>query len=558
MTIAANVSDGDYLKPAARRDNHALLGRGPARQIRLLAVLLLISLALTVALLLWFAQSQDKIALANSRHLADTALKVQLQALPKINTDYTWWDEAYQKTVEAFDPEWFDENFADAEYFANTFGITGSFIVDPNNRMLRHMRASEIVPDAHLMETAGYFSGGINELLNGARQIVDDEFVATMGFVILDGQPYFATARAIHPHTEELLAKAAVTPANAFISVMLRPLDAALLQTVADDFGLPHLRLVETSDAAGIWPLHTVNGQNIGALTWRADRPSIYIMNVILPGLLAVILCIGALGWFVLNGLRRGQAQILLAAQQAHMADRSKSEFLANMSHELRTPLNAIIGFSEMMRNETLGPIGNESYREYSGNILDSGQHLLDIINDVLDLSKVEAGKFTLEETEVDLGSMIASLCHIVEPRAREKRIELNISVPPDLPAVMADSRSLKQILVNLLSNAVKFTPDGGKIGVHVAHNSTGEVAFAVSDTGHGVPQDQLALVMQPFHRVAGTLTSSESGTGLGLPLSASLVQLHGGEMRFESEVNQGTTVSVTLPKDRVVTAQKT
>jgi signal transduction histidine kinase len=424
--------------------------------------------------------------------------------------------------------------------------------------MLRHMRASEIVPDAHLMETAGYFSGGINELLNGARQIVDDEFVATMGFVILDGQPYFATARAIHPHTEELLAKAAVTPANAFISVMLRPLDAALLQTVADDFGLPHLRLVETSDAAGIWPLHTVNGQNIGALTWRADRPSIYIMNVILPGLLAVILCIGALGWFVLNGLRRGQAQILLAAQQAHMADRSKSEFLANMSHELRTPLNAIIGFSEMMRNETLGPIGNESYREYSGNILDSGQHLLDIINDVLDLSKVEAGKFTLEETEVDLGSMIASLCHIVEPRAREKRIELNISVPPDLPAVMADSRSLKQILVNLLSNAVKFTPDGGKIGVHVAHNSTGEVAFAVSDTGHGVPQDQLALVMQPFHRVAGTLTSSESGTGLGLPLSASLVQLHGGEMRFESEVNQGTTVSVTLPKDRVVTAQKT
>ncbi len=558
MTVAANVTDGEYLEPAVRRANHQLLGRGAARQIRLLAVLLLISLALTVALLLWFAQSQDKIALANSRHLANTALTVQLRSLQKINIDYTWWDEAYQKTVEVFDPEWFDANFADADYFANTFGITGSFIVDPDNRMLRHMRESEIIADAPQMETAAYFSGGINDLLRGARQMVDGDFVATTGLVILDGQPYFATARAIHPHTEDLLAKAAVTPANAYISVLMRPLDAALLQVVADDFGLSGLRLVEASDAAGKWPLRTENGQNIGALTWRGDRPSTYIVNVILPGLLAIILCIGALGWYVLNGLRRGQVKMLRVARRAQLADRSKSEFLANMSHELRTPLNAIIGFSEMMRNETLGPIGNESYKDYSGNILDSGQHLLDIINDVLDLSKVEAGKFTLEEVEVDLGGTIASLCHLVEPRARAKRIELDISVPPDLPAIVADSRSLKQILVNLLSNAVKFTPEGGKIGIEAKHGGTGEVVIAVSDNGHGVPRDQLAAVMQPFHRVAGTLTSSESGTGLGLPLSASLVELHGGEMRFESKVNEGTTVYVTLPKDRVVTALNT
>ena len=134
----------------------------------------------------------------------------------------------------------------------------------------------------------------------------------------------------------------------------------------------------------------------------------------------------------------------------------------------------------------------------------------------------------------------------------------MDISVPPDLPAIVADSRSLKQLLVNLLSNAVKFTPEGGKIGIEAKHGGTGEVVIAVSDNGHGVPRDQLAAVMQPFHRVAGTLTSSESGTGLGLPLSASLVELHGGEMRFESKVNEGTTVYVTLPKDRVVTALNT
>ena len=163
-----------------------------------------------------------------------------------------------------------------------------------------------------------------------------------------------------------------------------------------------------------------------------------------------------------------------------------------------------------------------------------------------------------MEEVEVDLGGTIASLCHLVEPRARAKRIELDISVPPDLPAIVADSRSLKQLLVNLLSNAVKFTPEGGKIGIEAKHGGTGEVVIAVSDNGHGVPRDQLAAVMQPFHRVAGTLTSSESGTGLGLPLSASLVELHGGEMRFESKVNEGTTVYVTLPKDRVVTALNT
>ncbi|MDP6343825.1 MAG: ATP-binding protein [Alphaproteobacteria bacterium] len=556
MAITTMDIDRSIPKPSSRKKNAAARSRGLTNQLLWLTGLLVFSLGLTVVSLFWSAYSQDKIAAANARHLAGTALKVQMSILKKITTDYTWWDEAYQKTSENFDPDWFDANFADAEYFSDTFGITGSFIVGPDDKILRHMRDSELVEDAPRLDTAVYFNGGVNDLIRTARQPLDGNFVAASGFVTLDGRFYFVAARVIHPHSDELFAKAAVTPANAFVAAVMRPLDGPLLQTLARDFGLRGLRYVAADDAAGKLPLAAANGDGFGALTWQVDRPSQYVMKVVLPGFLAVIVSIGLLGWYVLNSLRRGQSRLLQSMQEAQMADRSKTEFLANMSHELRTPLNAIIGFSEMMKDETFGPLGNEHYGEYSSLIHYSGEHLLDIINDVLELSKVEAGKFVLQETEVALPIVVESAVRLIEPRAEEKYIALDIDVAPDLPTIIADDRALKQILLNLLSNAVKFTPPAGAVGVRVACNVDGGVEMTVSDTGCGIPDDQLALVMRPFHQVEGARTRSESGTGLGLPLSASLVALHGGDVRIDSKIDRGTTVSVTLPKTRVATAQ--
>ena len=234
------------------------------------------------------------------------------------------------------------------------------------------------------------------------------------------------------------------------------------------------------------------------------------------------------------------------------MADRSKTEFLANMSHELRTPLNAIIGFSEIMRDETFGPMENKHYKGYSSDINDSGRQLLNIIDDVLELSRAEAGEAVLQESEVALITIVGAIRQLIDMRAREKGIKLEFDIPPDLPAILADSRAVKQILLNLLSNAVKFTPTGGSVNVRAAKKSNGELEISVSDTGCGIPKNQLDMVMRPFHQVEGPLNRSEGGTGLGLPLSASLMTLHGGNMRISSEIDQGTTVYVTFPVERV------
>jgi len=545
----------DAIKPAHRGRAETAWSYGLTTQIRLLAGLLVFSLALTLALLFWSAKSQDKIAIDSSRHLASTALSVQLGNLEKVLTDYTYWDEAYQKTVETFDPDWFDENFGAGPYLRDTFGITTSFVIGPDNRPLRHMHDSVNAEDARALNIDAHVEGGFSKLIQEARRTVDGEFLAAGGFVKMADQLYFVAVRVIHPHTEDLLAKAAITPANAHVAVFMRPLDDELLQTLAQDFRLKNLSYIADIDLPeGLTqPLDAPDGQQFGTLTWRIDLPSRHVLYGVLPGLLVVIICLGLLSWYVLNSLRRGQMDLWRAMQRAQSADLTKTEFLANMSHELRTPMNAIIGFSEMMRNEVFGPLGNERYAEYNADIHDSGRHLLDIINDVLELSKVEAGKYVLRETEIALPEVIESVCRLMAPRAANKGITFDVKIAPNLPTVYADERALKQILLKLLSNAIKFTPSEGRVVVEVAHDSKGTLRLTVSDTGVGIPKEQMPLIMEPFHQVVGPLTASDSGVGVGLPLTASLVALHGAAIRIESEVGKGTTVFVEFPPNRVV-----
>ncbi len=552
-TPSAGAGD-DAIEPTLRGRTEIARPYGLTTQIRLLAGLLVFSLALTLALLFWSAKSQDKIAVEDSRHLTSTALSVQLSNLKKILTDYTYWDEAYQKTVETVDPDFFDENFGSGDYLRDTFGITASFVIGPDNRILRLMLDSAIVEDAQAQNFASQVEGGLGQLIEAARRTVDGEFQAAGGLVKMAGQLYFVAVRAIHPHTEDLLAKAAITPANAHVAAFMRPLDEELLDTLATDFGLRNLHHVADFDLPkGLaQPLYSADDQPLGALTWQIDLPSRDVLYVVLPALLAVVLCVGLLSWYVLNSLRRGQMVLWHAMQRAQSADQTKTEFLANMSHELRTPLNAIIGFSEMIRSEAFGSLGNERYAEYNANIHDSGRHLLDIIDDVLELSKIEAGKFVLQETEIAVPETIESIRRLIAPRAADKRITVDVKVAPNLPALYADEHALKQILLNLLSNAVKFTPSGGRVVVEAAHDTEGPLRLSVSDTGVGIPKEQISFLMEPFHQVAGPLIASEGGAGLGLPLIASLAALHGAALRVESEVGKGTAVFVDFPPGRV------
>jgi len=237
-------------------------------------------------------------------------------------------------------------------------------------------------------------------------------------------------------------------------------------------------------------------------------------------------------------------------------ANAAKSQFLANMSHELRTPLNAVIGFSEIIRDQSLGPQAVSHYREYANDIHIAGENLLRIINDVLDISKIEAGRLELHDSETDIGAIVRSGVKLMAQAAFESGITLNADVPADLPMVMADELRLKQALMNLLSNAVKFSQRDGAVTVGAGLRPDGCMAVWVADTGIGMSESEITTALRPFRQVANSLSRTHDGIGIGLSLVDGIVGLHGGRLELTSAPSQGTTVTVVLPPERVVAAR--
>ncbi len=265
-----------------------------------------------------------------------------------------------------------------------------------------------------------------------------------------------------------------------------------------------------------------------------------------------LIIALGVSAQHAIDAQQRLKKEAEAARESAELAHRTKSQFLANTSHELRSPLNAIIGFAEIMRDELFGPIGVPQYKDYCEDIYASGTHLLELINDILDLSKVEAGKLELREEAVDIGSVVESCVRLVRVRAQEGQVTLETEIEPDLPPVYVDERKMKQVVLNLLSNAVKFTPEGGNVETSARVTAGGQLELVVADTGIGIAPEDMETAISAFGQVESTLSRKYEGTGLGLPLVKALVALHGGEFELTSEVAVGTRAIVTLPSSRV------
>lgn len=253
--------------------------------------------------------------------------------------------------------------------------------------------------------------------------------------------------------------------------------------------------------------------------------------------------------------LKQREEALQRAKETAERASGFKSDFLAKMSHELRTPLNAVIGFSEVLKNELFGPIGNAQYLDYAEDIFRSGRHLLDLINDVLDVSKIEAGKYQLNLGDVDLTTLVRETTRSVRAQRSQKELQLRTTVARNLPNIRADERAIRQILLNLLSNAIKFTPEGGRIRVRAAQDRYGDIRIVVSDTGIGIPKDKIETVLTPFVQLGSIDIANGGGTGLGLPIVKTLVQLHGGTLELKSAHGAWTRVSVRLPKQCIVSS---
>jgi two-component system cell cycle sensor histidine kinase PleC len=243
------------------------------------------------------------------------------------------------------------------------------------------------------------------------------------------------------------------------------------------------------------------------------------------------------------------------ARRRAEAANIAKSRFLAQMSHELRTPLNAILGFSEVMKGEIFGPHQVAAYKDYAGDIHNSGVHLLGLINEILDLSRIEAGRYELNEEPVSLAHVVGECAHLLQMRAKSRSLTIHEMFENDMPRLWADERAVRQICLNLVGNAIKFTPQGGEIWLKAGWTASGGQYVSVKDTGPGIPEEEIPIVLASFGQGSNSIKSAEQGAGLGLPIAKSLVDLHGGTFTLKSKLRIGTEVVVTFPPERVMSA---
>jgi two-component system, cell cycle sensor histidine kinase PleC len=256
---------------------------------------------------------------------------------------------------------------------------------------------------------------------------------------------------------------------------------------------------------------------------------------------------------YLITELEIAKAHSDEARRRAEDSNLAKSRFLASMSHELRTPLNAILGFSEVMTREVLGPLNNPTYKEYAGDIRQSGEHLLALINEILDLSRIEAGRFDLNETELNLTELVNECCRMIDLKIRGKDIKITTDYDATLLRIFADETSVRQIVFNLMSNAVKFTPAGGQIRIKIGWTSGGGQYVSIIDNGPGIPEEELGLVLTAFRQGAIALKNAEQGAGLGLPIVQAIMELHGGSFKLKSKLREGTEATVIFPIERVI-----
>lgn len=520
------------------------------------AAVVAVSIGLIAAITFFTSRSQDRVAADESIHLAKSVLTDITRRLADQTLDYAYWDQTVNNLVTRVDLEWADKNIG--IYMFEAFGITTSFVLDAGNTPVYGMMYGK----RRTIDPLAMFQTGLENLLERAR-------AASLTKVPFPVTGFVKAGKTIHIASVSLLAHTEKPIVTDKILIFTRALDQGALTKISSNYKLEELRMAAKEE-----PMHDVEiplksskGDFLGFLTWNPRTPGQDMLRWLFPVVVFIFLVFAGIAHFFfkktqlitttltdnISEIQAAQVASIKARMDAERANRAKSEFLANMSHELRTPLNSVIGFSQVMEGEFFGPLGHDNYREYVEAVGDSGKHLLNLVNDILDIAKIEAGEMEFEETEVDITEIFKASTKIVAPRADQGKVTMMVDVPANTPPLRGDSLRLKQILLNLLSNAIKFTPPKGQVRALANVNSSNAMEWQITDTGIGIPAQDLPRIMNPFEQVRGTVAHTHEGTGLGLYLTKSLAEVHGGTLAIDSVVGEGTTVIVTFPPERTL-----
>jgi len=527
------------------------------------ALLTILLVGMTVFFVGYGSIRQNRLAEADMFSTAQSAYNQQKEFLGLTAQDYARWDDAVNYVVLNRDLVWIETNIGDGVFVGSEADT--SLVIDANDSMW-YFQSGEI--ERAQIEP---FMPELLELVRQARTAPLDQPVAATGVLSINGQLFNLGFGAITPQGIETSPTLPDEPRSVF-GFMYQVTPAQLLD-IGSVAGIPDFRYsVQAPETGSMLPLETPTGQSAGYLTWTAVKPGTqFVKLMIMPALMMaaliafVVAVIVKRSFALANDMVTHEADLetqvnsLEASRmKAQAADRAKSEFLATMSHELRTPLNAIIGFSQIISEQRLGADQQDKYVEYARDINDSGQHLLSIINNVLDLSKIEAGKFDLYFEDAHVEELIKSSTRFVENKTEGENKSIVVEIADQNIRVNVDTGAIRQVLINLLSNAVKFSPEDTVIRVKsfVCTQRDG-VIFEVADEGIGISEDQIDHVLAPFNQADASHTRSHQGTGLGLPIAKRLAELHGGTLEITSALDQGTTVRITLPLDRLVSTEQ-
>ena len=481
----------------------------------------------------------DATNLQREIRLARSTTRLIGDDISHLSGDYSYWNEAIQNLVLEPNVEWASENIGD--YIHESFGITGAFVVSNDARTLFAYEDGN-PSSVHVFDR---FSEGLVQLIAKSEAASIAQPIPVSGLFLSEGQLQIVTASIFMPeNSDDGIELGNPRPALILSRVLGKP----LLAKYAEILQLPGLVIETAPRLDASIPLKGPDGRILGHLAWDFEPVGYrFLASVGLPIAFAVFFT-GLFIWLFMHRV------IFHAQRKLHAANVVKSQFLANTSHELRTPLNAIIGFSEIIKMKMYGALGsNEKYESYIENIHDSAGHLLSLINDILDVSAIEANKLDLDEDRLCIDTITQSAVQLVQVQYDNKAVQLEVEVPADFPPLLGDERRIKQVLVNLLSNAVKFTQEGGTVRLKAGIDDKGYMAIKVEDTGIGMDKDGIKKALEPFGQVDSGLDRKQEGAGLGLPLTKSLVEAHEGTLTIESGLGAGTTATARFPVERVV-----